>query len=122
VASMAALNSWMELGTSFIALNPLNLEVKIFSKPRVQSLLSPQTITDRDTALIFDDASAAFRWGLVLEGVQYASLFARWFDDLWASVPDSYIMYSRKGLDQKALELLRREIAAIEAAQAGQTA
>jgi hypothetical protein len=121
VASVPALDSWMELGGPAIALNPLNLEVKIFAKLRVQSLLSPQTITDRDTALVFDDASAAFRWGLMLEGVQYASLFARWFDDLWASVPDTHLVYSRKGLDQQALDLLRSEIAAIEAAQVRQT-
>jgi len=41
-------------------------------------------------------------------------LFARWFDDLWATIPDSYLVYSRTGVDKKAIERVRRELEALQ--------
>jgi hypothetical protein len=92
--------------------SPINVEIKMFTRATVESGLSPQTITDREVVLAFDDANAALRWGLLLEGRQYAGLFTRWFDDLWASIPDAYLTYSRSGLNQKAIDLVRKELEA----------
>lgn len=79
---------------------------------KVESGLSPQTITDRDAILVFDDENTAFRWGFLFRGVQHVSLLTRWFDDLWASIPDSRIVYSRNGANEKALNRIRMEIEA----------
>jgi hypothetical protein len=49
-------------------------------------------------------------------------LFARWFDELWASIPESYAIYSRNGFNQNAIERIRKELGATEASQASQTA
>jgi hypothetical protein len=43
-------------------------------------------------------------------------VFARWFDDLWASISDTYVIYSRSGLNQKALDRIRKELEAADAA------
>jgi hypothetical protein len=64
--------------------------------------------------LVFDDAKAAFRWGFVLDGAHYATLFARWFDDLWANLPNTHLVCSRNGINQNALDLVRREVEAAE--------
>jgi len=69
--------------------NPVNFEVKNLSRKRVEATLSPRVVTDRDAVLTFDDATAPYRWGLWFHGPQYTALFARWFDDLWASIPDT---------------------------------
>jgi hypothetical protein len=112
----------MQMFAPGIELNPINVEIKMFTRAKVESGLSPQTITDREVVLAFDDANAALRWGLLFEGRQYAGLFARWFDDLWASIPDANLVYSRNGLNQKAIDLIRKELGAPEASQARQTA
>jgi len=44
-------------------------------------------------------------------------LIARWLDDLWASIPDTHLIYSRNGLNQKALDLIRTEFEAAEQAR-----
>jgi hypothetical protein len=64
----------------------------------------------------------SFRWGIALEGRQYASLFARWFEDRWSAIPDSYLIYSRTGLNERALDRIRKELEAAEAASDRRTA
>jgi hypothetical protein len=98
----------------------MNYEAKLLVRPRVESVISPALITDRDCVLVFDDRGAALRWGLHLQGRQYVTLFAQWFDDLWATIPDGYLVYSRNGLNQKALDRIKMELEAGEAARDGQ--
>lgn len=89
---------------------PLNLELKFMVQPRIHhSHLSP-LIADRDSILTFDDENAMFRWGILFQGRQYATLFTRWFDEIWTSVSDAYLVYTRNGLNQKALERIRAEL------------
>ena len=66
-------------------------------------MISPGLITDREVVTSFDD-NTAFRWGVHYQGPQYLPLFARWFDELWASIPDSYLIYSRNGFNQSAID------------------
>lgn len=72
-------------------------------------------MTDRDALMVFDDADAGLRWGVWFQSPQYLALFARWFDDLWASIPDSYLVYSRSAFNQSAIDRIRRELEAVEA-------
>jgi hypothetical protein len=113
-ATTEGLDRTMQNFAPGIEQNPINVEIKMFTRSKVESGLSPQTITDREVMLAFDDANAALRWGVLFEGRQYAGLFARWFDDLWASIPDAYLVYSRSGLNQKAIDLVRKELEAAE--------
>lgn len=62
--------------------------------------------------LAYDDEQSVYRLGLVLEGQQYVRLFTRWFDDRWSSIPDRYLVYGRKGINQKAIDLIGSELAA----------
>lgn len=117
-ASVTTFERMREMVTTMYTLEPLNLEIKLFAKSRAESLLSPQSITDQDVVLVFDDTSAAFRWGLVLEGGRYAAPFARWFDDLWANLPNTHLVCSRNGINQNALDHIRTELEAIESSQA----
>jgi hypothetical protein len=107
---------------SVVEASALNVEMKIIVRPRPEPLLSPIQITDRDVVLSYDDELSSNRWGLVLQGRQYATLFARWFDDRWAATPDRYQIYGRGVLNQKALELVRKELEAVEAAHDRRTA
>jgi hypothetical protein len=79
-------------------------------------VVTPHLVTDRDAIIILDHDSAAYRWGFLFQGRQYVSVFARWFDELWASIPDNYLVGSRTGLNQKALDRIREELEAAEAA------
>jgi hypothetical protein len=105
-----------------LAGNPANVELKILVRPRIESMLSPAVMTDRDVIVVFDDATAALRWGVSFQGPQYLALFQRWFDDLWASISDSYLIYSRTGLNQAAIDLIRNELETRDGAQVRQTA
>ena len=100
---------------------PSNVELKILVRSKIEAMLSPTLITDRDVMMTFDDAAAGFRWGMRFQSPQYHALFSRWFDDVWASIPDSYLIYSRNGLSPSAIDLIRKELGAVEAS-AGQTA
>jgi hypothetical protein len=97
---------------------PSNFEAKILVRPRIEALLSPGLITDRDTVMSFDDANGFFHWGFWFQGPQYRALLERWFDDMWANIPDSYLIYSRNGFNQGAIDRIRKELAAIESGQA----
>ena len=37
---------------------------------------------------------------------------------MWANIPDSYLIYSRNGFNQGAIDRIRKELAAIESGQA----
>jgi len=43
--------------------------------------------------------------GGLVSGPQYRVFFERWFDDLWASIPDSYLVYSRNGFTKSAISI-----------------
>jgi hypothetical protein len=101
---------------------PINVEVKILVGRRIEAMPCPAIITDRDALMIFDDATADLRWGLLFQNPQYLAHFERWFDDLWATIPDSYLVYSRDGVDQSAIERISKELEAFEGAQARQPA
>jgi len=47
--------------------------------------------------------TAVFHWGLHLQGRQYVTLFARWFDELLVTLPEAHLILSRNGIDQKEL-------------------
>ena len=113
---------WWKRGTPIIADNPLNLEVKVLVRSPAQAQLSPQTITDRDVIIALDDETAIFRWGMLFQGRQYAMLFAQWYDDLWANIPGALLVYARSGVNQKALDQIRAELEAVEAARDRRTA
>ena len=94
--------------------NPLNLELKLVARPSTGSQLTPELVTDRDCVLTFNDPVAGFRWGIVVRGHEYRLLIARWLDDLWGSIPDTHLVYSRNGLNKKVLELVRKEAETVE--------
>jgi len=100
---------------TYVELAVLNAELKVLVRPRPEATLSPVQITDRDVFLAYDNDGGRYRWGLALRGRRCVALFAQWFDDRWSSIPESYLIYSRSGLNQKAVELVRREIEANEA-------
>ena len=97
---------------------PLNAELKlrIRIRARAEAALTPHLVTDRDVVIVLDDDNAAYRWGFVFQGHQYVAIFARWFDELWASIPDGYLIGTRGGLNQQALDRIRKELEAVEAA------
>jgi hypothetical protein len=99
----------------------LNIEWKFLVRPRAEALISP-TVTDNAVFLGYGDEASVYRWGLALQGRQYVTLFAGWFDDRWAAIPDRYLTYSRGGLNQKAIEMIKREIEANEAGRDRSTA
>jgi hypothetical protein len=94
--------------------NPVNLELKIVVRRRIESLLMPELLTDRDAILAFNEGIVSFRWGVHFRGERYRAVFGRWLDELWASIPDAHLLYSRGGLNQLPLDLVRRELEAAE--------
>jgi hypothetical protein len=104
-----------------LAGKPSNFEYKVLVRARAEAMLSPGLITDHDVVTTFDD-NTAFRWGVWFQGPQYLPLFARWFDELWASIPESYLIYSRNGFNQSAIDRIRKELETMESGQARQTA
>jgi hypothetical protein len=87
----------------------LNVEVKFFPCSGITPALSPAAITDREEVVVFDDATAAMRWGIMFEDRAGVAFLARWFDDLWAA-PNSYLIFSRSGVDQSAIDRIRNEL------------
>jgi hypothetical protein len=80
--------------------HPLSREMKLIVRSKVEAVISPAFITDNDTVIAFDDVGGALRLGILFQGHQYATLFARWFDELWSRIPDAYMVYSRNGVSQ----------------------
>jgi hypothetical protein len=97
---------------------PLNQEDKLLLRVRyeAEALVTPVLVTDRDVILALVDDRAGFRWGFLFQGRQYVAVFARWFDELWASIPIDYLVQSRDGVNEKALDRIRKELEAVEAA------
>lgn len=95
---------------------PLNQELKVRVRVRssAEAVLTPRLVTDRDALVILDDDNASYRWGFLFQGRQYVTVFARWFDELWAGIPDRYLVGSRSGVNQKALDRIRMELEAAE--------
>ena len=112
----------MEQFLSALSVRPSNVELKFLLRPRIEAMLSPGLMTDRDVVMTFDDATAAYRWGVRFQGPQYLTLFERWFDDLWAGIPDNYLVYSHRGFNQSAIDLIRNELETLRPSQARQTA
>jgi hypothetical protein len=90
--------------------HPLNFELKFLVQSKIQHALLSPVITDREAMLTFDDVNAMFRWGILFQGRQYTMLFARWFDEVWTSIPDSHLVYSRGGLNESAIDLIKKEL------------
>jgi hypothetical protein len=90
-------------------------------RARPEGLIAPTLISDRDVFLGYGDETTPHRWGLALRGGTYAALCARWFDDRWAAIPDRYLIYSRNGLNEKALDQIRLELEAAEAVRDRET-
>jgi hypothetical protein len=118
VASIASLNRLCERDLAQAAeLKAINYEAKYFCKANAEPTLSPTIVTDREAVVVFDDQSANFRWGIQFQGRKTSTFFVQWFDDLWASIPDTHLVYSRKGLNHQALDLIRKELEALESAR-----
>lgn len=100
----------------FVEHKPLNAETKLLIKvrSRAEAILTPNLVTDRDVVVSLDDDSANNRWGVRFRSPQYVAVFARWFDELWASIPEAYLIQSRSGVDERALKRIREELEATE--------
>ncbi|MGH7840924.1 MAG: hypothetical protein ACREQT_05315 [Candidatus Binataceae bacterium] len=80
------------------------------ARGHAQVQLSPQTITDRDVVIALDDETVVMHWGVVFHGLQYVTLFGQWFDELWTNLPDAHLLYSRRGLNQSAIDMVKKEL------------
>ncbi len=89
---------------------PLNLDVKFIVWPELVTLLYPIIITDKDTLLTCHDLRSVTPFALLLRGEQYVSVFSHWYDELWASIPNTQLVYSRSGLDEKAIDRIRAQL------------
>lgn len=117
--NLEGFDQWREQAVPlFSELGALNLETKLLirARSRAEAILTPNLVTDRDAIVTLDDDRTNNRWGFLFRGSQYVAVFARWFDELWASIPDTYLILSRSGFDQKALDRIRSELEAAEAA------
>jgi hypothetical protein len=99
---------------------PSNFEFKVLVRPKVEAVLSPGAITDREVVMTFEDVAGPFQWGFWFQGPRYRTLVERWFDDLWASIPDRYVIYSRDGFNQSTIDRIRNELEAAETASVRQ--
>jgi hypothetical protein len=114
VASIASLNRLRERALAQAAeLKAINYEAKYFCKANAEPTLRRSSLTMK-RLLVFDDQSANFRWGIQVQGRKTSTFFVQWFDDLWASMPDTHLVYWRKGLNQQALDLIHKELEALE--------
>ncbi len=88
-----------------------NVTVKVLVHSQAQAALSPLVIAgEREAVISFEDASLPYpHWGIIFRDVRYASLFARWFDELWQSL-GAFIVYSRDGVNHEHLRQIRRQL------------
>jgi hypothetical protein len=108
---------WREnIAPVFNAQNPLNVETKILirARGRAEAVLTPNLITERDAIVTLDDDNLNNRWGFRFQSLQYVAVFARWFDELWTSIPESYLIQTRSGPDERAVARIRKELEAME--------
>ena len=54
--------------------------------------------------------------GFSLSGPTVCNGLLTWFDELWASIPDSYRFYSRAGINEAVIERTRKELEDAETA------
>jgi len=89
----------------------LNVTVKILVHSQAQAALSPLVIVgEREAVVSFEDPSLPYpHWGISFRGDRYASLFARWFDEIWQS-PDAFTVYSRDGAHPEELRKIRHQL------------
>src|SRR5208282_3624125 len=73
----------------FVEQKPLNVDMKFIVRPEPITLLYPLVISDREVLLSCHDPRGVSPFALLLRGEQYQSLFARWYDELWASIPNT---------------------------------
>jgi len=90
VASIESLNRLVEKDLAPVAeRKAINVEMKYFTRVSAEAALSPMLVTDREAILAFDDPTAHFRWGIQFQGRKTSTLFAQWYDELWATIPDT---------------------------------
>lgn len=83
---------------------------KILPRPGAQAAIFPMVLGDRAVALGLGDASSNdLKWGVILEGEQYAALFARWFDELWQD-PEAITVFARGVVDEQAFARIRQRL------------
>ncbi len=113
----------LEQFLSGFSVRPSNVELKFLLRPRIEAMLSPALMTDRDAVMTFDYATGGLSVGRSLSGSSiFDAIQERWFDDLWAAIPDNYLVYSHRGFRiQSAIDLIRKELEAQESWQARQT-
>jgi len=121
VASLEALSMRLPLGQAAARRDlaivsdekVLNVTVKVLIHSQAQASLSPLVIIgEREAVLSFEDPSLPYpHWGVSFHGDRYASLFARWFDEIWQS-PEAFTVYSRDGIHQEQLRQIRTALEA----------
>ena len=108
----------------YLKQRPLNLELKVRVRvgASTEGQLTPNIVTDRDVVVSLDDDKASHRCGFLFQGDQFVAVFARWFDDLWTSIPNEYLVYTRAGLNEAALNRIRQQLVIAGSAQERRTA
>jgi hypothetical protein len=122
--NLKGFDQWREqVAPLFVELAALNYETKLLirARSRSEAILTPNVVTDREAIVSLDDDRTNNRWGFLFRGSQYVAVFARWFDELWASIPDAYLIQSRSQIDQKAVDeavdRIRKELETAEGIQ-----
>lgn len=94
-----------------------NVTIKLIVRQQPEAALSPFVIVgERQALLSFEDPSHPYpHWGIFFSAERYASLFARWFDEIWQRL-DAFTVFSRDGLHHDELERVRRRMQAMSAA------
>jgi hypothetical protein len=93
----------------YIDAKPQNSVVKVLTRP-AEPTLCPIIIGEREIHLWFHDPSSPRpQWVLRFRGPQYAALFARWFDELWA-LPNAHTLYGPNGLNEQEIERVRQKL------------
>lgn len=117
ITSADTFDLWLKgPGGKILKLNPVNWEVKILARSRAEAMLSPSFISDREVLLTHDDTNEVWNWGVLFQGQRYVSSFARWFDDMWGSIADTQMIYSRGRLIQAGVDAVRKALEAMESA------
>jgi hypothetical protein len=94
-----------------------NYEIKFVAMRSLNATLSPRAITDRAAFLVYDDGRSTMRWGLALQGADYTALVTQWYDEMWAKIPPENLVYSHTGWNQKAFDLVRRQVESLATAR-----
>ena len=117
VATVEELDRFVERFRPILGQRISNWEVKFVATHSLNATLSPRAITDREAFLVYDDGRSTMRWGLALQGADYTALVAQWYDEMWTKIPPDNLVYSHTGWNQKAFDLVRRQVEALAAAR-----